>query len=246
MRRLGGCLVGAALCSGVLFGELAIPPSPKQWLTDTARVLSPEERAEINHELQTMQTETGHQVVVWIGDSLEGSSLEEWSVKTFEAWGIGKAKADDGVAWFLFMGDRRMRIEVGYGLEPLLTDAKSSQVIQAITPMMRQGEVAQAIRTGVRMIASTIAPEHVSTLPEDEAPPSPALGVLLGLLMLGGLFAAFVFLGGLYSWLRGKSSHDDWRGPPGGMGGGGFGGFGGMGGFGGGGRSGGGGASGGW
>ncbi len=93
-----------------LVGLLALPPAPNRWVTDTAEFLSPAVRGELDAQLEAYEKQTGHQVIVWIGDTIGDAPLDDWAVKTFAAWKIGRKGADDGLAMFILARDRKIDI----------------------------------------------------------------------------------------------------------------------------------------
>ncbi len=190
--------------------------------------------------------------------SLEGEQIEDVSNTLFRQWGVGKKGKDEGIMLLLAVEDHRDRIEVGYGLEPLLPDGFDGSILRGIQPLLRQGAYGQAMISGAVQIGSAIerakgvAPGPAERRRTREAPRSEGLPwpvIVLGIVALlflfrhggggGGGFLTGMILGNLLG--RGGRGGGDW-------GGGGFGGGGGGGGFGGfgGGDSGGGGASGSW
>src|SRR5689334_12856345 len=97
--------------------DSTLPPAPPDWVTDAAGVLSAQTRQALDRRLNRYSDETGRQVIVWIGDLPEGQQPEDWAARAFAAWKVGRKGHDDGVAVFLFPNARKVRIEVGYGLE---------------------------------------------------------------------------------------------------------------------------------
>src|SRR5262245_14287220 len=93
----------------------ATPPSPARLVTDGAGFLSPATREELDQRLERYARDTGHQVLLWIGQTTGGEPIESWAVRAFAAWRVGRQGMDDGVAVFILAADRRVRIEVGYG-----------------------------------------------------------------------------------------------------------------------------------
>ena len=89
----------AAFC--IPFGahaqERPIPPLPERWVTDSAGLLSKEARVRLDGKLESYERQTGHQVVVWIGDTIGATPLDDFAVKTFKAWQLGRKGSDDGV-----------------------------------------------------------------------------------------------------------------------------------------------------
>ena len=223
-----------------------IPPTPARYVTDNANALSESARASLENELHAYETATGHQIIVWIGETTGDVPLETWTGETADHWKIGRRGKDDGAVLFLFMRDHKARIEVGYGLEGALTDAGSFRIIdQVIRPRMRANDVDGAVSDGVAAMLKTITPSYsgVSAPVEEAQTSQPLTGkdafvlVILGLIFLFAIVVIVRMVGRGGYLVTG-----------GGFGGGGFGGggFGGGGFSAGGGGFGGGGASGGW
>jgi uncharacterized protein len=238
-------LVGVLTASSGL-AAAEVPPRPTARVTDTVGVLSPAARDVLERRLAAYQERSGHQIVVWIGSSLEGMTIEEFAVRAFEQWGVGRKGEDDGIALFIFARDRAIRIEVGYGLEDRVTDLVSSRIIREIMqPRLQAGDFDGAVQGAVEGLAGAIegrpgALPHVRGPPvrgpsqEVEMTPGKIVGyAILGILLL----VLFVTNPRLALWLLFSLAHRGGGG--GGFSGGGGGGFGG-------GRSGGGGATGGW
>lgn len=227
---------------------LDVPPRPEGRLNDYAGLLSPADRQRIETRLQGIEEANSNQFVVAVFRSLEGDSLESFSIRLAEAWQIGQAGRDNGLLLVLFTEDRKVRIEVGYGLEGAITDALSGRIIRdVLAPPFRRGEYAAGILAAVAALDQASRGEFEPLPPARRGTPSPAdsFPFVLVFLVIAGVLSALrraVFLGGRGTRRRGGLW---WMGPGGGFGGGG-GGFGGGGFSGGGGGFGGGGASGGW
>lgn len=135
-------------------------------VNDYAKLLSPQAKARLDAELADFERSDSTQVVVLTIPSLEGESLEEYSIKVAEAWGIGQKGKDNGVLLLVSKGDRKVRIEVGYGLEGKLTDALSGRIIDyAIVPQFKTGNFDAGITDGVSAIMQAVRGEY-------KAPPS--------------------------------------------------------------------------
>ena len=172
-----------------------IPPTPDHYVTDNAGALTAQTHAAIENELQAYEKATGRQVVVWIGKTTGGVPLETWTGESADRWKIGRKGHDDGAVLFLFMQDRKIRIEVGYGLESKLTDADSNRIINDdIRPKLRAGDVDGAVAGGVSDMLTTIDPSYKPTsLPAPPQPESSTNGLLAALFIL--VFAAiFLFV----------------------------------------------------
>lgn len=216
-------------------------------VVDDGQMLDPATRQQLTQTLEAHEKATGEQVVVVTVPDLQGTPIEEFGYQLGRAWGIGQKDKNNGALLIVARDDRKLRIEVGYGLEDRLTDAQSSVIInQVITPAFRAGNVSQGIRDGVAAMLQVLGgtplaePAYASGQGggDDFMAQHPGVVVLLFLLFVAGV-AVCQFLGICNAGGGGGSRS-------GGFGGGGFG-RGGGGGFrGGGGSFGGGGASGGW
>lgn len=109
-----------------------IPPKPRDYVHDDAGLLTPSEQQSLSEKLKNFETETSNQIVVAIFPSLEGESLEDISIRLAEAWKIGQKEKDNGVIVLIFPQDRKLRIEVGYGLESVIPDVLASKIIEKI------------------------------------------------------------------------------------------------------------------
>ncbi|HCJ30698.1 MAG TPA: methanol dehydrogenase [Pseudomonas sp.] len=237
--------------SGLAAQEFELPALTGR-VVDRAELLDTQAEARLTSMLAAHEQSTGEQVVVVTVPDLQGRSIEEFGVQLGREWGIGQAGEDNGALLIVARDDRRVRIEVGYGLEGRLTDAQSSVIINRITtPAFREGDFTRGITEGTAAMIQVLGGDPLRTADMRPAMPMGAqepggLGILGFFLMLVAIFV----IGG------GRGGRGGGRGAGralllgallGGMGrGGGGGGFGGGGFGGGGGGFGGGGASGGW
>jgi len=232
-------------------------------VNDYARLLSPADRERLEAKLAERERATGAQMAIAIFPSLEGESLEDVSSELFKKWRLGQKGLDNGLLLVVFVKDRKLRLEVGYGLESVVTDAVASQIIrQAIAPRFREGRWAEGLGASVDVVYARIAAPNADRLRgeaqafrrsqrrhEDTA----SLYLILFLALFGGIVASLVWEASRqrHGLTAGRAGVDrtsgGWGGWYMGGGGGGWSGGGGGGGFsGGGGESGGGGASGDW
>ncbi|MBK5510764.1 TPM domain-containing protein [Pseudomonas sp. TH15] len=228
--------------------ELKFPPLTGR-VVDDAQLIEPAVREQLTQQLQAHEAATGEQLVVVTLPDLQGTDIADFGYQLGRAWGIGQKDKNNGALLIVARDERKLRIEVGYGLEDRLTDAQSSVIInQVITPAFKTGNFSKGISDGVAAMLVVLGGnplDEPSTVYESNGDPAddfisrhPGLFVLLLMLFI---LAVFVFqMLGILPAGRGGSGG-------GGFGGGGFGGGGGGGGFsGGGGSFGGGGSSGGW
>lgn len=228
---------------------------------DGARLLSPAKEQEITAKLEALERDTTDQVVVVTVPSLEGHEIEDYGYQLGRAWGIGREDKDNGVLLLIAPDEKKVRIEVGYGLEPVLTDAMSALIIQnAILPSFRQGYYERGITQGVDAIDDQLRLDPTEARAVAEAADRPEARPPIAVAIIVALVFAFLVLALISSAGRGRRRRGGnglspiliWaasealssRGRSGRSGGGSGGGFGGF--SGGGGSFGGGGASGGW
>jgi uncharacterized protein len=122
---------------------LAVPPSPAQWFTDSANLLRASDAEALNQKLKAFEERSGAQFIIYTFPSLEGEALEDFTIRSATQWKAGQKKYDNGLILFVFAKERKIRIEVGYGLEGSLTDAFTSSVIRNdIAPRFRAGDYA--------------------------------------------------------------------------------------------------------
>lgn len=157
----------AALCLALLTtgaaAQPAAPPPPKNFFTDNTGVVPAAAAAQIEGRLSEFEKSTSNQIMVVVADRIpEGyTSLEEYTNRTAEAWRVGDKSRDNGAVLFVFVGDRKIRIEVGYGLEGALPDALASRIINdEITPRFRAGQYGEGILAGVEAIFQATKGEY--------------------------------------------------------------------------------------
>jgi uncharacterized protein len=147
----------AALAVLAAVSTAPTPPAPTRWAEDHAGFLSPATRASLDAKLEAYERASHHQVIVWIGKTLDGAPLEDWAVRTFAAWKVGRKGIDDGLIVFVLADDRAIDIEVGYGLEDKVPDAVASRVIREVmAPRLRAGDRDGAVVAGVDALLAAI------------------------------------------------------------------------------------------
>lgn len=214
------------------------PPKASGYVNDRAGLLTAPVRLKLEQFLRQFEETDSTQLVVLTIPSLEGDSLEDFSLRVAESWGIGQKGKDNGALLLIAKQERKVRIEVGYGLEGKLTDLLAGRIIDhEITPRFKNGDFDGGVIAGVASMAEAVRGEYQGTgtaRREKKKNPFGFLSLLLflgpGLSLLGGRRRGRYRRGGL--WIGGPFM----GGGGGGFGGGGF--SGGGGGFGGGGSSG--------
>lgn len=136
---------------------LEVPPPPTQWFTDKAGIVPPTEGDLLNRKLEQFEQSSGAQFIIYVFPSLEGEALEDFTIRCAERWKVGQKKYDNGLVLFVFAKERRVRVEVGYGLEGTITDAVSSRVIrEQITPAFQQGQYGRGLSAAADAIIARI------------------------------------------------------------------------------------------
>jgi uncharacterized protein len=195
--------VAAVLCAAatLLFAPVApaqslvaVPPLTSP-VTDTTGTLAADQVAALDAKLRAFEQAKGSQVAVVVVRSTEPETIEQYALRVAEAWKIGRKGVDDGAILLVALDDRKLRIEVGYGLEGALPDATANRIIdEDIVPAFRRGDIYGGIATGVDRMLRVIEGEP---LPEPELR-SPSQGVpglfpVLPFLFIFALFGGSIF-----------------------------------------------------
>jgi uncharacterized protein len=146
---------------------VAVPPLSGR-VVDQTGTLAASDIASLTQTLKDLETRKGSQIAVLIVPTTDGEAIEQFSLRVAEAWKIGRKKVDDGALLVIAKNDRRLRIEVGYGLEGALTDATTKRIIdEDITPKFKAGDFGGGVAAGVDRMVRIVNGEK---LPEPEPP----------------------------------------------------------------------------
>lgn len=213
---------------------------PEGYVSDFARVLDPDTKARLERYCTAVEQSTGAQMAIVTVPTLEGEPVEDVANLLYRKWGIGSKKSNEGALLLLAVKDHRMRLEVGYGLEPIMPDGFAGSVLDAMRPALRDEHFSDAIILGAKTVGEKIAQAKGVAIqaPRTSRPrtgngipiPLIVLGVVFLLILLssgggGGGWLLYNILGMLGSGGGGRRGGDG--GGFGGYDGGGFGGFGG-------------------
>ena len=257
MKRLLYILLWIGIAVQVQAQELLPKPNPPRLVVDKAGVLSAEQVQILERQLVALDDSTSNQICIVTVPTLEGGSIDDYAVNLFRSWGIGNKKTNNGVLLLVAVNDRKVRIEVGYGLEGAIPDVTAKSIINNdLGPNFKQGNYYRGFVEAIESLSKAAAGEYKTPKAQKQKGTSGGeilifIVIVVVILMIvgggrgggrgggmmsrrgsGGFLTPFILgsmLGG-----GGRSSGGSWGG-----GGGGFGGFGG-------GSSGGGGASGSW
>jgi uncharacterized protein len=164
-RRFPAWLVlaflGASQAPRAHAAQIPLPPRPAQYATDRAQVFPPDQLAALNQKLADFERATSNQVIVYVDRSLPpGTSLEEMGATAIREWGVGQKGKSNGVVLFVFTTDRTLRLEVGYGLEGVLPDARARQITSdVVKPFLKRGDTAGGIEAGVEAVFAAVRGE---------------------------------------------------------------------------------------
>lgn len=170
---------------------------PTGWVNDFAQVLTSEQKQTLEQKLKKFNADTSNEISVVFIKNLAGDTIENFASELFKDWGIGQKDKDNGILVLIAMGDRAMRIEVGYGLEGALTDAQASWLISdVLKPAFQQNEYYSGVDQAVDKIIAATQGEY---LPETSNSPS----LQFSLDWIWFIFFVFIWLGAIMS--RSKS-----------------------------------------
>jgi len=157
--------IAALLVSlGVLtpVAALEVPRVPTSYLTDLAAAIPRAQSAAVEQRLQALERSTGHQVIAVLFPSLAGEALEDFTIRCAESWKVGNKGIDDGAIFFAFIRERRMRLEVGYGLEAKVSDAVARQVLDnVVKPAFAAGDYGSGVLALADALERVFAGESV-------------------------------------------------------------------------------------
>jgi uncharacterized protein len=200
MNAARAAFVALLLCfsfaAAAVADVVAVPPLSGR-VVDQTGTLSSGDVAALNQTLRDLERRKGSQIAVLVVPTTDQESIEQFSIRVAEAWKIGRKKIDDGALLVVAKNDRRLRIEVGYGLEGALTDATSRRIIdEDITPKFKSGDFAGGISAGVNRIIQVINGEQLPAPEPEHWSSSPGLSnyidpfnpfVIIGAVIIGSI-----------------------------------------------------------
>lgn len=208
------CAAIFALCLASVFGAESLPSAPKRYFNDYAGVIDAPSGARLNSKLEAFERSSSNQIVVAIYPSLPPNTfLEDFTVKAAQAWGVGGKERDNGIVLFVFIADRKMRIEVGYGLEGRVPDSIAAAIIrEQIRPAFKSGNYTLGIERGIDSLIAATRGEYqgngktVNETQSHEWPPF----VWVILVFVGILVLRLIWFGALNGDIIFANSHQSW------------------------------------
>lgn len=188
--RQYGCGLLLLLFFTAAVAQVSIPELSHR-VTDLTATLSPQQTSALENKLATFEAEKGSQIAVLIVPTTQPEDIAQFGIRVADAWKIGRQKIDDGVILIVAKDDRKLRLEVGYGLEGVIPDAIAKRVIsEVITPYFKTGDFAGGIDAGVTQLINLIAGESLPAPTND--PGSQADEGAFLFILFGGVIAGFV------------------------------------------------------
>lgn len=185
--------------SGSLHAELVPIPALQHRITDLTQTLTPEQQSQLEAKLAAFEQQKGSQIAVLIVASTKPEEIEQYSIRVVDAWKLGREKPDDGVLLLVAKDDRKMRIEVGYGLEGAIPDLIAKRIITEImVPSFRQGDYYGGINNALEQVIKLISGEQLPA----PAQAKPGGGKLLDMLYV--VFIGAFVVGGILRAIFGK------------------------------------------
>jgi uncharacterized protein len=132
-------------------------PKPEGYVSDFAHVVDPSSRSQLEAYAASVEQSTGAQMALVTIPSLEGEPIEDVANTIFRAWGVGQKGKNEGIMLLLSIGDHRSRLEVGYGLEPILPDGLDGDILREMRPALRQKDFGDAMMAAAETIGNDIA-----------------------------------------------------------------------------------------
>lgn len=169
--------------------EVAIPKLTAR-VTDLTGTLSQQDQAALENHLAQLEQQKGSQIAILLVPTTQPETVEQYALRVAEAWKLGRGKVDDGVLILLAKNDRKMRIEVGYGLEGAIPDVVAKRIIaEVMAPAFRKGDFAGGLAAAVDTLARLVDGESLPPPParQQNKPQAGGFGEMLPLLLFGGL-----------------------------------------------------------
>jgi uncharacterized protein len=201
MKALGiaaGVLALAAAAMGADFAAL----EPQGYVSDFARVIPQERRVELERYCKAVETATGVQIALVTLPALDGEPVEDVANVLYRKWGVGHKGKNEGALLLISIGERRTRLEVGYGLEPVIPDGYAGSLLREMRPALKAGDIGGAMAAAAQALGEKIAAAKGVAIGDRVAAPRPhqgddtSWGGLVPLLIAGGVLLAVILLGG--------------------------------------------------
>lgn len=198
MRKVLMMLISFTFLIAVPYVWAISYPNPTGYVNDYANIYSQSFKSELDTNLSNFEKTTGNEIAVVAIQSLEGEPIEDYTVKLFEKWKIGKKGSDNGLLFLIAVEDREMRFEVGYGLEPYITDGRAGEIIRnIISPEFKKGNYEGGTRAGITEVERILTAKEIAPTAEPVSQSGKSVGsffvyMLIALFFVGPYIAAYL------------------------------------------------------
>jgi len=177
------------LASDLAHAELAAIPALQSPVTDLTKTLTAGQQAQLAQKLSTFEDKKGSQIALLIVPTTQPEDIAQYAIRVVDVWKIGRGKSDDGVLLLIAKDDRKIRIEVGYGLEGAIPDVYAKRIIaDVISPKFKRGDFYGGLDAGINQLISLVDAETLPT-PENQSNNDIEIGDILPVLLFGGLIS---------------------------------------------------------
>ncbi|WP_200883511.1 TPM domain-containing protein [Methylotenera versatilis] len=192
------------LTSGMAHAQLVAIPELKSRITDLTQTLSVEQQGQLEAKLAAFEQQKGSQIAVLIVPSTQPEDIAQYAIRVVDKWKVGRKKIDDGLLLLVAKEDRKLRIEVGYGLEGAIPDLTAKRVItETISPRFKQGDYFGGLDAGIDVLIGLVNGEPLPA-PTRAANNGSSLENLLPILLFGGLISG-LFLRSIFGTFFGSA-----------------------------------------
>jgi len=194
--KIAFLVVLLAISSAFSAAALEVPTRPEGRVTDRTGTLNQRERIALEQKLEAFERETTNQIAVLLIPALEGDSLEDFSIRLAEKWKIGQKGRNNGAILLIVKNERKLRIEVGYGLEGALPDALAGSIIRnEIAPRFKEGQFYAGVDAGIKAIMAATKGEYRPAKKNPQGSQGLPLWVPLVLILVVGSFMVMSAVG---------------------------------------------------
>lgn len=192
-----GLAIVLILLNSAPFSAQGRYPEPVGYVNDFANVIPENTEQQIERMISNYEIKTTHEIAVVTVKSLDGLTVEDYTMGLAEQWKVGKKGKDNGVIILLALNEREIRIEVGYGLEPILTDSRAALIIDKMVPLFKDGNYAAGLELSVKEVMGAIGfltPEEIEQQRKKQEEGNRAATAVFLMVLLGTAVAAAVVI----------------------------------------------------
>ena len=194
--RLSALCMLLVFCAGSAQAELVAVPKLATRVTDLTQTLTPDQQNHLEAKLSQFEQQKGSQIAILIVPTTEPEAIEQYSIRVVDEWKIGRSKEDDGLLILVAKNDRKMRIEVGYGLEGPIPDLTAKRIIaEVMAPKFRQGDYFGGLNDATDVVMRLIDGEQLPAPAQSSKGNGGGISGMLPILLIGGLVLGGILRG---------------------------------------------------